>query len=120
MLAFTSIMLAFAAPMSVGMASIEFLLSAGIAPMFSCMTPMRSKIRSAVEPGREMRDKGAALASTIERCRSDKVDERPDSSSVTIVYYNARTSVRYIIFIIKDKVFYQLLHNSKKMVECMT
>ena len=48
----------------------------------ACIAPMRSKIKSTAEPGREMSDKGEVLASAIERWSSDKVDERPDSGSI--------------------------------------
>ena len=85
---------AWTVPMSACIAYMDALVSACIAPMFACisamdslvsacMAPMRSKIRSTAEPGREMRDKRVVLASTIERCRSDKADERPDPDAIS-------------------------------------
>src|SRR6218665_957739 len=72
---------AWTTPMSACMASIEFLVSACIAPIFTA------------EPGREMRDKGVVLTSTIERCLSDTTYDRPDVDSVITVYYNAKLAV---------------------------
>ena len=54
---------------------------------FACTAPVRSKINSTAEPGREMRDEEADLSDTLE--------ERPDSVSIFMFYYNSRTSISY-------------------------
>src|SRR6218665_1639684 len=74
------------AQVSICIASIEFLVSAWTAPI-------RSRIISTAEHGREMRDKGVDLTSAIERCRSDTTDDRPDVDAIIIVYYNAKLTV---------------------------
>lgn len=45
------------------------------------------------EPGRDMLEREVVLSATIKRCRSDKLEEPPDTGSIILVYYKERIPV---------------------------